>query len=111
MPHCIIEHSEQLDTKLLINTVHQAAGQTGLFSQPAIKTRAMSYAHHRCDANITQFIHVNLKILPGRTEAQKTSLAEAVLQSLVALELTQISLTAEVNELPAPSYAKRVIEG
>lgn len=109
MPHCIVEHSSELDAATLVKAVHQGAIQSELFDCAAIKTRAISYQHHCGDDAFKHFVHVNLKILSGRTEQQKAKLSNIVLEQLKALNLSRISLTVEVSDLHRESYAKAVI--
>ena len=45
MPHCIIEHSNEIDGSALIPLVHKGASESGLFQAEGseVKVRAMSY--------------------------------------------------------------------
>jgi len=113
MPHCVIEYSEGLEVFTepvhLINAVFQGALSSGLFTEPDIKTRAVSYKHYQTGAEQKEFVHVTLKILSGRTIEQRHNLSEMVLKELQALELHAVSLTAEVCEMEKASYAKAVL--
>jgi 5-carboxymethyl-2-hydroxymuconate isomerase len=108
MPHCVVEHSISLDSDLLVQKVFQGALRTGLFEADGsdIKVRALGYTNYMTGPKKSDFIHVALKILSGRTSEQKLSLSNAVIEELVALELNAVSITVEVVDMDRDSYRK-----
>jgi len=56
------------------------------------------------------FIHVTLKILSGRTSEQKSHLANTVLDTLVALNYSALSITIAIEDMDRDSYRKIVKE-
>lgn len=108
MPHCVIEHSINLDSDLLVERVFQGALSTGLFEPDGsdIKVRALGYASYMTGPKKTDFIHVTMKILYGRTSEQKLCLSNAVIKELVALAYNDISITVEVVDMDRDSYRK-----
>ena len=108
MPHCIIEHSSAMNPQTLIDAVHQGAIDSQLFDTAAIKTRTINYEYHRCDDNVDEFVHVNCKILSGRTAKQKDELSKAVLKRLADCGFTNISITVEISDLNKACYSKKV---
>lgn len=108
MPHCIIEHSQTINAQTLIDAVHQGAIDSQLFDTAAIKTRTISYEYHRCDDHVDHFVHVNCKILSGRTDKQKDELSKAVLKRLADCGLENISITVEISDLNRACYSKKV---
>ncbi len=115
MPHCIIEYAQDVERRVpvdrLLEAVHQGALASGLFREEDIKTRALSYRHYRVGRARTDFVHVTVRLLSGRTAEQRAALSQSVLNALQGLGLTMISLTVEVQEIERESYAKAVVGG
>lgn len=113
MPHCILEYAKPLAAKLdsmrLVEAVYQGAFNSGLFEGPDIKTRAIAYDDYLTGTDKTSFIHVTVKILSGRTEEQKQRLSSEVIKTLMALALSDISITVEIVDIDSASYAKHLI--
>lgn len=111
MPHCIIEHSPSLPATEVMPLVFEGAVESGLFDKSGkdIKVRALSYEHFQTGTDKKDFIHVTLKILSGRNTAQKQALSSLVLEKLVALPYSPISMTVEVVDMDRSAYAKLVL--
>ncbi len=113
MPHCIIEHSEAILTRVnqrqLIDVVLSGAKQSGLFEDDHIKLRTQSYEYYqKGDVAQAAFIHVSMKILQGRTAEQRQDLSEKVLLAFDKLELKNVTVTVEIIEMETLSYSKKV---
>ncbi len=108
MPHCVIEHSSNIDSDLLVQTVYSAALSSELFEPDGsdIKVRALAYTSYMTGPVKADFIHVALKILSGRDDEQKSNLASTVTSGLVSLELIDVSITVEVVDMDRESYRK-----
>ena len=111
MPHCIIEHSEDLlksiTPRKLIESVLNGAKKSELFQLNHIKLRTQSYEYfQKGDVEQASFIHVTLRILQGRTIAQRQGLSEWVLQEFEVLALKQVTITVEIVEMETSSYSK-----
>ncbi|WP_108649069.1 5-carboxymethyl-2-hydroxymuconate Delta-isomerase [Dongshaea marina] len=110
MPHCIIEYSKPIEEHVaieqLVERVHSSAFDSGLFRESDIKTRAIGYEHFKLGEEHNNFIHLSVKILPGRTDEQKAMLADGVLNALGSLAMTDLALSVEVVDLPGDSYIK-----
>jgi 5-carboxymethyl-2-hydroxymuconate isomerase len=113
MPHCIVEYSTDLEKLVtaaqLISAVYQAALQSELFQDQDIKTRALAFEHYQAGAVKQEFVHVTIKLLGGRTLAQREQLSHLVLAQLSQLGLSAVSLTVAISEIETGSYAKRVV--
>jgi len=111
MPHNIIEYSSELDPQAqeIIRAVHLGSVNSALFEEEDIKTRALAYQHVRLGQDSKFFIHVQAKLLSGRSPQQKSLLSDAILQQLIQLNLNNISLTVEVLDIDRDSYAKQVL--
>ena len=113
MPHLIIEYSEDIAGNIaietLIDAVHDGAMASGLFPEYDIKTRAISYAHHRMGQTHDSFVHVAVHLLSGRNEAQKAVLSESVLGKIEPLLPQVASVGVEICDIHRDSYRKRVL--
>ncbi len=108
MPHCVIEHSENIDSDILITAVYQGALSSKLFEAQGsdIKVRAIAFKNYQTGNVDLSFIHVGLKILSGRNIEQKSQLSNLVLNELERLTLTACSISVEVIDIDRASYAK-----
>ena len=113
MPHCVIEYSsdvaDQVSIDTLIAAVHDGAFSSGLFPEYDIKTRAISYTQHRTGQTTDSFVHVNLHLLSGRNDDQKSGLSERVLASIEPLLPNIVSIGVEICDMHRDSYRKRVL--
>ncbi len=113
MPHCIIEYSsgvsDQIEIDDLVGAVHQGVWSSGLFDEYDIKTRAVAYAHHRTGATRDSFVHVTVRLLSGRDDAQKASLSENLLAQIEPLLTGVVSVGVEICDMHRGSYRKRVL--
>jgi len=108
MPHCIIEHSSAIDGAHLLKPVFDGALKSALFDEKGsdIKVRTVSYNDYLTGTEKSDFIHVILKILSGRTEQQKLSLSETMISELKSLNIQHCSLTVEVVDIERSTYSK-----
>jgi len=110
MPHCVIEYSSPLADKVtedkLLEVVFDGALDSALFDIQAIKCRVIGYQSYFSKAQVSDFIHVTLRIMAGRTIEQKSLLSHSVLQQLKALKLTDISITVDICDIETQCYAK-----
>ncbi|ABV86928.1 5-carboxymethyl-2-hydroxymuconate Delta-isomerase [Shewanella pealeana] len=111
MPHCTIEYSaplaEVLSIEALVSAIHRGLSETELFEPQTIKTRAL-----RCDffqvgeEEGAQFIHLNIAIMPGRSDEQKAMLLERVYDAIALITSTVNSVTLEVVDIKQQHYFK-----
>jgi 5-carboxymethyl-2-hydroxymuconate isomerase len=110
MPHIVVEYSANLEKDLdiagLVDKVHEAVLASGVFELGAVRTRAERRDVYRiADGDPDNgFVHVDLRIAPGRDGATRKRVAEAVLD-VVASATRQIfarsglGLSVEVREI------------
>ena len=114
MPHCVIEYSQDVaDGRAisdLVAAVHAGALASGLFPEYDIKTRAIGYCHHQTGLTHDSFVHVAIHLLDGRSDAQKATLSEGVLQHIEPLLTDVVSVGVEIVDIHRDSYRKRVLE-
>lgn len=110
MPHCIVEHSVTLDGDRILPLIFSGALQSGLFEMDGsdIKVRSIAYQNYLTGGEKSDFVHVVLKILSGRTSEQKKMLSALVLEKLQSLQLHNCSITVEVVDMERASFAKYV---
>jgi 5-carboxymethyl-2-hydroxymuconate isomerase len=113
MPHCIIDYSKELETTIspsqLIEAVFKGAVEAALFSEKDIKVRASSFENYKLPTTVEHFIYVCIRILSGRTQAQRKSLSDTVSFELKKLTLKSVSLSIEVVDMERESYTKELI--
>ncbi len=118
MPHCVIEYAAELEGELdlgaLIDAVHAGALASGLFPEADIKTRAISYAHHRMGRHLlgqsgNSFVHLSVHLLDGRSDDQKAQLSEGILNRMLPLVSQVASVGVEICDMHRASYRKRVL--
>lgn len=113
MPHCIIEYSADISATVcaqsLCNATYQGALQSELFEADDIKTRALEYQTFSSGVKQQSFIHVVVKILSGRSLAQRQALSQRILTQLQSFNLSDVSLTVEICDIERESYSKKVI--
>ncbi len=110
MPHIVVEYSANLepdvDIPALIRDVHSAVLASGVFEPGAVRTRA-----ERRDVFVVAdgdpgngFVHVDLRIAPGRDPATRKRVAQAVLDVVAAatrdvFARAGLGLSVEVREI------------
>lgn len=110
MPHIVVEYSATAEISGVINALQKclfdAALSTGLFSEKAIKVRSMAFENYFLPEERSGFIHINNKILSGRTTEQKQLLANVMLDALTRFNLSNTAMSVEVSDLHKESYVK-----
>jgi 5-carboxymethyl-2-hydroxymuconate isomerase len=111
MPHLNIEYSANLDGALdiqaLVDRIHETALETGIFPLGGVRTRAEPRSHYRIangnpDAG---YIHMLVRIGPGRDEQTRRDAGEQIFGALCAFteELyasRPLALSFELHEIP-----------
>jgi 5-carboxymethyl-2-hydroxymuconate isomerase len=110
MPHIIVEYSANLEGQLniavLLEKIHRSVLESGVFKLGAVRTRGErrdTYVIADGDPN-NAFIHVELKIAPGRDAATRRSVAQAVLDTIAAetkevFAHSGLGISVDVNEI------------
>ena len=110
MPHIVVEHSGNLsgsvDVAGLLQCLKQAALETGQVQEEGLRIRALASEHslvgdgHPGNA----FIHITVRIRPGRSEAVKNRIVETLHEAACAwlqpqFETMALGLTIELQEI------------
>ena len=111
MPHAIIEYSANLENKIdlqgLVDHIHDACIKTEVFPLTGMRTRAARRDNYKI-ANGNQqacFVHLLLKIGPGRAEDIKKKAMEDIFEALSSYmkplyDTAPVALSIEIFELP-----------
>ena len=109
MPHIIIEYSDNLEKKInleeLIEIAHATAVDTEVFPLGGLRVRAARREHYKiADGHPDNgFIHIELKIGPGRDKKTKKSALEKIFSTVEKYlqpihENSPLAMSAELNE-------------
>ncbi|AUI85138.1 5-carboxymethyl-2-hydroxymuconate isomerase [Vibrio azureus] len=114
MPNLVLEYSnsvdEQVNVQGLLEDLHQAALDSGLFELASVKSRTL-----RChnwlvgeQGDSVDFIHINFDLLVGRTPEQKRELSRALMAVLQESASHIHSLTVNIRDMDIDSFQKIV---
>ena len=110
MPHLLIEYSASLDTEIdlesLMERMHAAALDTGIFPLAGLRTRCSRRDHYRIADNHPDnaFVHATMRIGYGRSLADRTRAADEISAALfeylspLATRLP-LALSLEIQEI------------
>lgn len=111
MPHIIIEHSDHLaeshDLNAVATDLLEAADASGEFARDAIKTRSIACQNTIVGSGATEYVHVTLRLIEGRSIETRASIAESLLAVLEKHFPTIADLTVEPLEINPNTYRKR----
>jgi 5-carboxymethyl-2-hydroxymuconate isomerase len=118
MPHLTIEYSTNLapevDVQSLVDRLHAAAIETGLFPLGGIRTRAAARQHYRiADGDPAHgFVHVVLRIAAGRDAAARERAGQPVFAALTemlapVMAARGLAISFELQEI-APAWSARL---
>ena len=96
------------EISLLVKQVHQGLWDSELFNIGDIKTRAIACEYYQVGEYAdAKFVHINIAIMPGRTEEQISRLLSSVSVHIKAICNKIESLTIEVKNINKASYFKK----
>jgi 5-carboxymethyl-2-hydroxymuconate isomerase len=115
-----VEYSANLDGSLdvqrLVDDLHQVVADSGVAEIAAIRTRAKRRDVYRvADGNAKNaFVHVTMRLRIGRSEEQRTKMADALLETtdghLQGAHATHdIAITVEMEEIDNITARKNTI--
>ncbi|MDI9240226.1 5-carboxymethyl-2-hydroxymuconate Delta-isomerase [Lysobacter sp. LF1] len=118
MPHVTLHYTgnvEGFDPDAALHAINRCLADSGHFNEAAIKSRALRLDHYRIGVaeETRAFLHVQLKVLPGRDAATRAGFATlivAALEATLPARHPHLQLCVEVDELDADTYTKRVID-
>lgn len=112
MPHCVIDYtsdilSDSCTAEDLVKATYEGALASDLFDKSHIKVRATRFDHFYCGSGSHGQIHVMVRIMPGRTVAQKQQLSKAVIERLEAIAPHIDNISVDVKDLTQDVYMKK----
>jgi 5-carboxymethyl-2-hydroxymuconate isomerase len=117
MPHLNIEYSANLeqflDVQALVDTIHEAALETGIFPLGGVRTRAEARTHYRIANGDPRagYIHLMVRIGSGRDFETRRSAGDRIFAALCGFTQSiyssqPLALSFELHEIP-PDMAWR----
>ena len=110
MPHIIVEYSEQLvnqtQVDAILQTIHHAIAESGLFKADQIKTRAYAFKKYTNAGGSEPYVHIQARIKAGRDIDNKKRLGDVILNGLSALNIPASVITVEIIDMERESYGK-----
>lgn len=121
MPHLVLEYSNNIVEKANLQELFQQCHQQLVEILPteltSCKSRAIEYQTYLLANGDTAqaFVHLDLKILPGRDKSTLDKASHAIMDLLKgyfteSAQRFQLHLSLEIQEL-APSYYKMTLSG
>lgn len=114
MPHFIIDCSKELlnqhSEDTILEQVHTAAVQSGLFKPGDIKVRVNPFSNYLVGGTNPQFIHVFAHIMQGRSVEQRRQLSQAVVKVLSSLFPEVEAIAMNVYEFEKNTYWNRAMQ-
>ena len=112
MPHFVIDCSENViileSPHFIMQEVHDAAEETGLFKKGDIKVRINPFKDSNVGGVVNKdFIHVFANIMEGRTEDQKRSLSERIVRKLTTMFPEVPVISMNVRDFEKATYCNR----
>jgi len=112
MPHIIIEYPEGLisdsEIETMLQTVHHAIADSGLFKANQIRTRACPFHRFTNAGGYDPYIHIQARIKSGRDADNKKCLGEVILAGLSRLNIPVSVITVEIIDMDRESYGKYI---
>jgi len=112
MPHFVIDCSQHIlelqEPNTIVQEVHHAANNTGLFNEADIKVRLNPFKdHYLVGGKKGDFIHVFAHIMEGRNTIQKTTLSKAVVTKLKSMFPDVPFIAININDFEKATYCNR----
>ncbi len=110
MPHVIVEYSKQsvddAQVGAILNTIHHAIAESGLFKADQIKTRAYGFDKFTNAGESEPYIHIQARIKAGRDVDNKKQLGDVILKGLSTINIPVSVVTVEIIDMERESYGK-----
>lgn len=112
MPNLVLEYSSSVEERVnvagLLEDLHQAAINSGLFDVDSVKSRALRYHQWLIgeESDTLDFIHINFELLDGRTAEQKRELSRQLIEVLRQQAGHIHSLTVNVRDMDRECFQK-----
>jgi len=114
MPNLVLEYSNSVDERVnvqsLLEDLHQAMIESGLFETSSVKSRALRCHHWLVgdEGDSVDFIHINFDLLAGRSTEQKRELSRSLMNVLQQQASHVQSLTINIRDMDVDCFQKVV---
>ena len=113
MPHIVLEYAAgvaaRADLPRLLQALLDTAATTGVMRAEDIKIRAQPFADFLLGDGGADFVHVTVRLLAGRSAAQKRDLGEALRACLTRSLPAVHSLSVDIVDMDPEAYLKRLL--
>lgn len=114
MPHFVIDCSSDIldleNPKTILEKLHLAATNSGLFDEVDIKVRLNPFKDSYIVGGKTEsFIHVFANIMEGRTTKQKANLSKAIVSTLKALFPNIPFIAINIRDFEKATYCNKTM--
>ncbi|HFC9430342.1 5-carboxymethyl-2-hydroxymuconate Delta-isomerase [Vibrio cholerae] len=112
MPNLVMEYSNSVDERInvqgLLEDLHRAAIDSGLFEISSVKSRALRCHHWLIgdEGDSVDFIHLSFELLAGRSPEQKRELSRKLMETLAAKASHVRSLTINIRDMDTDCFQK-----
>lgn len=113
MPHITVEYSDHIAASLdfpeMLSALHADLADKETIDINAIKTRARAseFSIVGDGRSASGFVHITLRLLPGRSEILRAEMAKSLFETAKGyIEAGQIALSVEIVELEGATYQK-----
>lgn len=114
MPHIIVEYAatlaEKHDLDALCKELFEAAMSTSAFDTAKdIKVRTLPATHWFQQVDNPSFAHITVRLLEGRTLAQKQEVTSTLLEAAASCLTDVGSISVDIKEIERATYERRML--
>lgn len=112
MPHLIIEYGGVVLPQETLAELHRTLLDSGLFAEDDIKIRLHPFSEGGCSVGGAAgqgFVHLELRLLEGRGQAQRTQLSRTLADTVARLlhgKADKLQISVELREMAQAAYTK-----
>ena len=106
MPHLVVHHSRSVEVVSLLAALHHALCHQPTIDPNAVKTRALSFDHVYVGQGTDPFVHLELRLLQGRSPETLATIQKALVQTSGAHLAPSVVLTMEIVLMDPALYFK-----
>ena len=106
MPHLVVHHSRSVEVPSLLAALHHTLCHQPTIDPNAVKTRALSFDHVHVGQGTDPFVHLELRLLQGRTPETLAAIQKALVQTSGTHLAPSVVLTMEIVLMDPALYFK-----
>lgn len=113
MPHVVLEHAgafpHEADLADALRACLETCAGSGIMTREDVKVRSLRAQAILFGDGRTSFVHATVSMLAGRSDAQKTSLAEALRDRLRSECPAVQSISVDIRDMDPGCYRKSLV--